>query len=103
LSVNVLRLAFPTPDGAWPAWTVDGQPRPQYAMDGALIEATAASDLAVALLAALEYSDGFQVFTISGDRSAGLWSTAKARQVLGWEPRGRPRLASTVDGRRAVA
>jgi len=34
----------------------------------------------------LEHRDGFHVFTVSGDRSAGLWSTAKARTVLGWEP-----------------
>jgi hypothetical protein len=38
------------------------------------------------VLAALEYRDGFQVFTITGDRSAGLWSTAKARDLLGWRP-----------------
>jgi hypothetical protein len=38
------------------------------------------------VLAALEHRAGFQVFSISGDRSARLWSTDRARRVLGWEP-----------------
>jgi nucleoside-diphosphate-sugar epimerase len=86
LSVNVLRLAWPTPDEVWPAWGGDEPPGRWYAADGTLIEATAATDLAAALLAALDHRDGYQVFTISGDRSARLWSTAKARDVLGWAP-----------------
>ncbi len=86
LSVNVLRLTWPTPDDVWPAWGAPQQPELRYAADGALIEATAATDLAAALLAALEHRDGYQVFTISGDRSARLWSTAKARAALGWTP-----------------
>jgi nucleoside-diphosphate-sugar epimerase len=86
LSVNVLRLAWPTPDEVWPAWAGDEPPGRWHAADGTLIEATAATDLAAALLAALEHRDGYQVFTISGDRSAQLWSTAKARDVLGWTP-----------------
>jgi nucleoside-diphosphate-sugar epimerase len=86
LSVNILRLAWPTPDDAWPAWAVPRRPKLIHAADGALIEATAATDLAAALLAALDHRDGLQLFTISGDRSAGLWSTARARDVLGWTP-----------------
>jgi nucleoside-diphosphate-sugar epimerase len=86
LSVNVLRLAWPTPDDVWPAWGVDEVPIHRYAADGTLIQATAASDLARAVLAALEYRDGLQLFTITGDRSAGLWSTARARDLLGWQP-----------------
>jgi nucleoside-diphosphate-sugar epimerase len=87
LSVNVLRLTWPTPDDVWPLWGIRGEPPFQrYAGDGRPIEATAASDLARAALAALEYRDGLQIFTISGDRSAALWSTAKARELLGWEP-----------------
>src|SRR6266511_3334781 len=65
LSVNILRLAFPAPDDVWPAWGPRRQPQRQYADDGTLIEATAASDLGSALLAALAYRDGCQVFTIS--------------------------------------
>ena len=90
LSVTVLRLAWPTPDALWPAWGKRKRPRRLRAKDGTPIEATAASDLAAALLAALDHRDGYQVFTISGDRSAGLWSTARAREVLGWAPRFQP-------------
>jgi nucleoside-diphosphate-sugar epimerase len=86
LSVNVLRLAWPTPDHVWPAWGASPGPELRYAADGALIQATAATDLAAALAAAVEYRDGYQLFTISGDRSARLWSTARARDVLGWTP-----------------
>jgi nucleoside-diphosphate-sugar epimerase len=91
LSVNVLRLAWPTPDEVWPAWAAPEEPELRHAADGSLIEATAATDLAAALLAALEHRDGFEVFTISGDGSARLWSTAKARDILGWVPTFRQR------------
>jgi nucleoside-diphosphate-sugar epimerase len=90
LSVNVLRLAWPTPDELWPAWGKRERPRRLRARDGTPIEATAASDLAAAVLAALDHRDGYQVFTISGDRSTGLWSTGRAREVLGWAPRFQP-------------
>lgn len=86
LSVNVLRLTWPTPDELWPLWGKWEEPMQRYTGDGRPIEATAASDLARAVLAALEYRDGLQVFTINGDRSAGLWSTAKAHELLGWQP-----------------
>jgi nucleoside-diphosphate-sugar epimerase len=86
LSVNVLRLAWPTPDDVWPAWGAKEQPEWRHAADGTPIDGTAATDLTAALLAALDHRDGFQVFTISGDRSARLWSTARARDVLGWTP-----------------
>jgi nucleoside-diphosphate-sugar epimerase len=90
MSVNVLRLAWPTPDEVWPAWGVGEPPQVRYASDGAPIEATAASDLARAMLAALEHRDGYQIFTISGDVSAGIWDTGKARRVLDWQPTFRP-------------
>jgi len=86
LSVNVLRLAWPTPDELWPAWGAHEQPERLCTEDGVPIDATAATDLAAALLAALDHRDGYQVFTISGDRSARLWSTARARDILGWMP-----------------
>jgi nucleoside-diphosphate-sugar epimerase len=86
LSVNVLRLAWPTPDHVWPAWGAPSEPELCHAADGTLIQATAATDLAAALIAALDHRDGYQPFVISGDRSAQLWSTAKARDVLGWTP-----------------
>jgi nucleoside-diphosphate-sugar epimerase len=86
MSVTILRLAFPTPDDMWPAWGATGEPVRRYTRDGRLIHATAGSDLARAVLAALRYRDGCAAFTITGDRSAGLWSTEKARRLLGWVP-----------------
>lgn len=87
ISVNVLRLVWPTPDELWPAWGPWGQePEVARTPDGTPVHGTAASDVAAAVLAALEYRDGFQIFTISGDDSAQLWSTAKARRLLGWAP-----------------
>src|SRR6266545_976292 len=86
LSVNVLRLAFPTPDAIWPAWGFVDPPAVLRAADGRTIHATAATDLARAVSAAIDYRDGYQVFIISGDQSVGLWSTAKAHRLLGWTP-----------------
>jgi len=86
LSVNVLRLAYPTPDAVWPAWGLRHPPVVPQAADGTPIHATAASDLARAVLAAIDYREGWQAFTITGDDSARLWSTAKARRLLGWAP-----------------
>lgn len=86
LSINVLRLTWPTPDNLWPAW---GRTRPPTLLrsgDGNPIEATAGSDLARAIGAALEFRDGFQIFTISGDRSLRRWGIGKAGRLLGWEP-----------------
>ena len=59
---------------------------PLRTSDGILVEATAASDLARAVAAALEFRDGFQIFTISGGRSLRRWGIGKARRLLGWEP-----------------
>jgi nucleoside-diphosphate-sugar epimerase len=86
LSVNVLRLVWPTSDGAWPAWSAADPPKLHYTADGTPIEGTAATDLAAAVHAALEHRDGYQLFTISGARSSDQWSTAKARRVLHWTP-----------------
>jgi nucleoside-diphosphate-sugar epimerase len=86
MSVTVLRLAWPTPDDVWPAWGIGSPPQVQRTRDGTPIHATAASDLARAVSAALYHRDGFQLFTISGDRSAAMWSTARADRVLGWRP-----------------
>ncbi|MDT5036442.1 MAG: hypothetical protein QOE03_1627 [Micromonosporaceae bacterium] len=86
MSVNVLRLTWPTADAIWPDWGFPGSPTTLRTADGTRIEATAATDLARAVAAALELRDGFQTFIVSGARSLGLWSTAKARDRLGWEP-----------------
>jgi nucleoside-diphosphate-sugar epimerase len=88
MSVNVLRLTWPTPDEYWPLWAPPwlDEPRLWRTPEGTPIHATAGSDLARAVLAALAHRDGYQSFTISGDDSARLWSIDKARQVLGWSP-----------------
>jgi nucleoside-diphosphate-sugar epimerase len=85
LPVTVLRLAWPTPDDAWPAWARHDTGTRISAPDGTPIDATAASDVASAVCAALERPNGYQVFTIAGDDR--LWSTDKARRLLGWRPR----------------
>lgn len=85
-SVNVLRLVWPTPDELWPAWGPWDTPRILRTPDGTPIHGTAATDLARAVLAALDYRKGFEIFHISGDDSARLWSTAKAERLLGWRP-----------------
>lgn len=81
MSVNALRLCYPTADAEWRAQTRRGTPT----------IATAASDVARALLAALAYSGGgFQAFMISGDYEQRLMNMGKARRLLGWEPLARP-------------
>jgi nucleoside-diphosphate-sugar epimerase len=83
MSVNALRLCFPTPDDEWRASTRQGTPT----------LATSASDVARVLLAALDYRAGFQPFTISGDYEQRIMDMSKARRLLGWVPLARP-----VDG-----
>lgn len=80
VSVNALRLCFPTADAEWAAQTRRGTPT----------IATAAGDVARALLAALDYRGGFQAFMISGDYEQRLMNMEKARRLLGWEPLARP-------------
>jgi nucleoside-diphosphate-sugar epimerase len=86
LSVNVLRLAWPTPDRDWPAWGRIEPPEPLRQPDGTAVCATAATDVAAAISAALDYRDGFQAFLVSSDDIGGRWSTGKARTLLGWRP-----------------
>jgi nucleoside-diphosphate-sugar epimerase len=87
MTVNVLRLAWPTPDEDWPAWAGVRPARQVRTPHGTPIRATASSDLAPAVLAAFEVRDGYQVYTICGDDSAVRWPIDKARQRLGWTPR----------------
>ncbi|MDQ5853779.1 MAG: NAD(P)-dependent oxidoreductase [Chloroflexota bacterium] len=81
MSVNALRLCHPTPEDRWLAETRPGTPT----------IATAADDVARALLAALEYRGGFQAFMISGDYEQKIMNMSKARRLLNWEPLARPR------------
>ncbi len=80
MSANALRLCFPTADDEWLAQTRRGTPT----------IATAASDVARALLAALAYRGGFEAFMISGDYEQRIMKMDKARRLLGWEPLARP-------------
>ena len=92
MAVTVLRLAFPTPDDIWPRWAlpVAEEPIEFRRKDGTLLPALAASDLSAAVTAALRReSGGYDVFHIVGaqDSEGRGWSTAKARDVLGWVAR----------------
>jgi nucleoside-diphosphate-sugar epimerase len=86
MSVNVLRLAWPTPDEVWPAWAKLQPPQLMSGPDGAPLLATAASDVASAVDAALDLRDGFQVFAVAV-AAPGRWRTDLVRDRLGWSPR----------------
>ncbi len=81
MSVNALRLCFPQPDDSWQAEARPGIPT----------IATAGSDVASALLAALDYRGGLQACMISGDYAQKVMNMAKAQRLLGWAPLARPR------------
>lgn len=81
MSINALRLCHPTPDQKWLAQAQPGNPT----------IATAATDVARAISAALTYRGaGFEAFMISGDYEQRLMNMQKARRLLGWEPLSRP-------------
>ena len=80
MSVNALRLCHPRSREEWLKLTVNGV---------ASIP-TEAEDVARALLAALEYRNGFQAFQISGDYENKIMNMGKAKRLLGWEPLARP-------------
>jgi nucleoside-diphosphate-sugar epimerase len=80
MSVNALRLCFPTPEDQWLAATHAGTPT----------IATTSGDVARALQAALAYRGGFQTFMISGDYEQKIMNMSKAKRMLGWEPLARP-------------
>lgn len=93
LTVSALRIAWPTTEAAWPLWAlpVFDSLAEIRCLDGTLLPCLAPSDLANAVLTALDRSDpGFQAFHIVGDDDSGrCWSTAKAKRVLGWRSRRR--------------
>lgn len=91
MTVTALRVGWPTTESAWPAWALPSLPQPRIIRrdDGTPIPALAASDLTAAVLAALDRdSGGFEAVHILGGGSD-RWSTAKARDLLGWRPRRR--------------
>ncbi len=76
MHINALRLCFPTPDHLL-----------AKARGEASVLATAASDVASALDAALCFQGGFQTFMISGDARETVLHMRKARLLLGWTPK----------------
>jgi nucleoside-diphosphate-sugar epimerase len=81
MSANALRLCLPTPTERWLTQTHLGTPT----------IATAETDVARALLAALDYrGHGFHAFMISGDYEQKLMNMSKAKRMLDWEPLARP-------------
>lgn len=81
MSVNALRLCLPTPDERWHKEHLDGKPT----------IATAASDVARALQAALERRfGGFEPYMVSGDYTRKWMDMSKAKRLLDWEPLARP-------------
>ncbi|MCY3574750.1 MAG: NAD(P)-dependent oxidoreductase [Chloroflexi bacterium] len=75
MHINALRLCFPTPDEEL-ALVKPEQDR----------LATAASDVAAALAAALRFQARFQTFMISGDARHTVLNMRKARRLLSWSP-----------------
>jgi nucleoside-diphosphate-sugar epimerase len=76
ITITALRLCFPIDDGAPPL--IDSEFR--------ATTFTRAKDVAGAILAALKYRSGFEVFTISGDTSERMTRLSKARELLNWQP-----------------
>lgn len=75
MNINALRLCFPTPDDELDQVEPDKQ-----------LLATAASDVAKAISAALQYKARFQTFMISGDYENKQLNMTKAKLLLNWEP-----------------
>ena len=78
MHINALRLCFPTPDADFAQ--VEAGKRPL---------ATAASDVARAISAALRCRGRFQTFMISGDFAQTVLNMSKAKLLLGWQPQAR--------------
>ncbi len=76
ISITALRLCFPVDDDAPPL--TDSEFR--------ATTFTRAKDVAAAILAALQYRNGFEVFTISGDVNERMTRLSKARDLLNWQP-----------------
>ncbi|MCP4000618.1 MAG: NAD(P)-dependent oxidoreductase [Gammaproteobacteria bacterium] len=79
MDVNVLRLCLPI---SMEQFNANDDHAPAYA--------TAGDDVARAIIAALEYSNGFESFMISGDRNHLQTHQSKARLLLNWEPLPKP-------------
>ena len=83
MSVNALRLCLPVSAEVWHERVA--------AKAGAPFLETEATDVARAMIAALEFPfGGFEAFTICGDWQERQMHLAKAKRLLGWEPLMRP-------------
>jgi hypothetical protein len=80
MHVNVLRLCWPLSIEDWQAQAYRGTPTPK----------TSADDLARALLAALQFRQGYQLFNLSGDYDLPIINLRKAKHLLHWAPLARP-------------
>jgi nucleoside-diphosphate-sugar epimerase len=76
ITITALRLCFPVDDDAPPP--ADSEFR--------ATTFTRARDVAGAILAALKYRNGFEVFTISGDTNERITRLSRARELLNWQP-----------------
>ena len=82
MHINALRLCFPTPDESF-----------DQVIDKERLLATAASDVARAISAALSFQGRFQSFMISGDFQQTMLNMSKAELLLGWKPTNSQRLS----------
>ena len=80
MSVNALRLCFPF---SMESWRRNDRRLPA--------SVTSSEDTARAILAALEFSKGFEAFAVSGDDEEKKLDLSKARQILGFKRLPRPR------------
>jgi nucleoside-diphosphate-sugar epimerase len=76
ITITALRLCYPTADDA-PAPTEPPFTASTY---------TRAVDVAAAILAGLEYRNGFDPITISGDTAERVTPLRRAKELLGWWP-----------------
>lgn len=89
MSVNALRLCFPTSSDMWYATVKAGEPTLK----------TTDTDVAAALEAALTRRfDGFEAFMISGDYEQKIMNMGKAKRLLDWEPLARPQMEAGETG-----
>lgn len=91
LTVCSARLAFPTPDDAWPRWVLPhGRPNSQPRLDdGTPLPALAMSDVAAAIEAMIAYRGPYRPFSITADvNGVSMTRDDGTYDVLGWRPVG---------------
>ena len=76
ITVNALRLCLPVSTDELGKLVETGEHECHLGAD----------DLVRAILAAVDYRDGFQAFTVTGDYGQRMAELDKARRLLGWQP-----------------